>query len=467
MPVSQIAVPSPAQIKAGLFPNGQKNAPILPAVWQARVLLTPPGGSTAAGAPVDELFAGILTYDASGATLLLRAQLYGLESLKYYDLLFRSENAGSLVWALTSDPANPEAAPTGYGAPALSDVMVPARDAVSSQFAHAGSWKSVGVLSDAFSGSRTAQASTWIWCNAQTQALRRIMSVTPSNDFGWAILGSFYFVDFVTIDAMANSDLPALSAEAPNPPPSPPLSLKTFPQLAAALYGGALRGAVCAFADVQRVLPGLMPATSAPPAPTWTNTVRSQCYMIGQDSYPYYCQLWYDWNKGCQVTVFVQKGDDGEYDSRNDEFLPKGKTGPAIVYQWSGAQWVTACSQKDGGDVPMPVPDFVSAAHGRCRAVFKNSAYFGDLSIWTVALGDQASWADFWYWFDSSQKGVVFSLDPASSLTLIDYQTFDQNVAIDPNTFDDPTPTIPACGANNLMALTRRPKFKPPIPNDH
>ena len=366
---------------------------------------------------------------------------------------------------MTGATTNPRAQPTGYSAPAQSDVVVPARDAVSAQFVHAGTWKSVGVLSDAFSGHKTAQASTWVWQDAKTQAMRRVMNVATSNDFGWAILGSFYFVDFTSFDVMAHSDLPSLYAQAPNPPPELQLPMKTFQQLVTALRGATLGdGAECTFADAQKVLSGLMPASAAPPVPKWTNTVRSQCYMVGQDPYPYYCQIWYDWTKGCQITVFVQKGAGGDYDARNDEFLPKGKTGPAIVYDWSGAQWDTACSQKDGGDVPMPVPNFVEAADGRCRAVFKGSAYFGDLSIWTVALGDQTHWSDFWYWFDKSQKGVVFSLDPASSLTLIDYQTFDQNVAIDPKTFSDPTPSIPACAANNLMALTWRPKFKPVMP---
>jgi hypothetical protein len=115
----------------------------------------------------------------------------------------------------------------------------------------------------------------------------------------------------------------------------------------------------------------------------------------------------------------------------------------------------------------MPVPNFVGTANGKCRANFKGSAYFGDLSIWTVALGDQQSWADFWYWFDSSSKGVIFSLSPARSLTVIDYQTFNQDGPFDAGKLFDPSQQTQACANQNLMTLQLRPAFKIPTPLHH
>ena len=286
MPVpSQIVVPSPEEIKAQLFPHGKKKLNELPATWQAQVLLTPPGGSTVAGTMVDELLAGILTYDSTGSAPILRAQLFGLESLNYHDLLFGTANGANLVWPLKSDPAKPTDAPTGFGAPLQSNVTVPAVDAVSSHFVHAGSWKSVGQLCDAFSGKKAAQASTWAWQDSQTGVLRRLMNIDTSNDFGWAVFGSFYFVDFVSFNVLAESPLPALIGQAPNSVGPAHVSMRTFQQFATALAGVSLAGSACTFADIQSVLPGLSPAAAAPNPPKWTNTVYSQCYMIGQDPY--------------------------------------------------------------------------------------------------------------------------------------------------------------------------------------
>jgi hypothetical protein len=183
--------------------------------------------------------------------------------------------------------------------------------------------------------------------------------------------------------------------------------------------------------------------------------------MIGQDTYPYYCQVWYDWTRGSQVTVFVQKDDAGLYAVRNDEVLPKGAVGPVVVYSWDGSRWIPACCQANGGVVPMPAPNFVEMGSGRCRALIQNNPYFGNISIWTVALGDnQGQWAsDFWYWFNDRQQGVVFSLAPAGSLTIIDYQTFVQNGSIEACVFDDPCSAVPSCSGSQMMRARKTLKF--------
>jgi len=463
MPIpSTIPVPSPSEIKALLFPNGKMNPPALPNIWQAKALLTPPGSTTVGGTPRDELIAAIFTYDCTTTVPLLRAQLYALESLKYFDLLFASDSGSNLWWSLQSDPSMPDDPPTKISSAFTSSIVVPAPSLFASEFTHVGSWKTVGRQSHAFSGRRTANPSTWIWLDAQRNRYRRMMNVDSSNDFGLPILGSFYFVDFTTFDPLVRSDLPTLFAEASKDTPGV-LAIRTYRDLASAMVSPELGGGIaCKFTDIQSILPGLEAVNPGAVPPKWTDSVHSQCFMMGQDSYPYYCQLWYDWNRGCQVTVFVQKTGGDEYEGRFDEFLPKGRVGPAVIYRWSGTQWEAVCSQANGGFVPMPVPDFVTAGRATCRASFRGSDYFGDLTIWSVALGDQNSgWSDFWYWFDHAGRGVIFSLAPARSLTLIDYQTFDQNPAIPADVFKDPTPSIPACADNNLMALSARPRFRP------
>jgi hypothetical protein len=393
---SKIPVPSPDAIKKALFRDGTKSPPLLPMVWRAKVLVTPPGGVVIDGTQRDELFAGILTYDFSTAVPLLRAQLYALESLAYFDLLFGSDQNINMWWTLTSNPTTPDGQPNGIGTAVQSDVVVPTLDSISSQFKHAGSWNVVGKHSHGFSGKKSAQPSTWIWQEAESNLYRRIMNVDPSNDFAWPIFGSFYFVDFTTFEPLAGSNLPDIFGRAPKGAPAALMSIRTFGSLASVMASQEAEGGItCIFGDIQSILPGLEPGNQAVAPPQWTSRVQSQCLMIGQDSYPYYCQIWYDWNRGCQVTVFVQKDNSDDYNTRFDEFLPKGQVGPAIIYTWTGTEWDAACSQADGGFVPMPVPDFVKVGDGKCRASFKGSAYFGELSMWTVALGDQTKWSDF------------------------------------------------------------------------
>ena len=48
---------------------------------------------------------------------------------------------------------------------------------------------------------------------------------------------------------------------------------------------------------------------------------------------------------------------------------------------------------------------------------------------------------------------MIFSLAPASSLTLIDYQTFVRNAGIDACIFDDPTPETQVCGQQDMVQV--------------
>ena len=76
-------------------------------------------------------------------------------------------------------------------------------------------------------------------------------------------------------------------------------------------------------------------------------------------------------------------------------------------------------------------------------------------------LGDPKSgWADFWYSFNDQQQGAIFSLAPASSLTIIDYQTFTQNGQIDACVFDNPCSDLPDC-APEVVAARAKTKFTP------
>jgi hypothetical protein len=458
---SNIPVPSPAQIQQGLFPNGVHAAVPLNTVWSAQTLLTPFGGglSNTSVKPSDQLAIGQFTYDNSTGVQLMRASLYLLESLTYYDFLFCTDGGTTQWWWLVSDPANPTALPSKAYGPYGSTAEVPTPTFLANEdFHHVGDWNVHGTTCMAFAAqSAPSAAGTWFWFNTQSETIARVMNVDSGNDFKLPIIGAYYLVDFPTVQNLNTSNLSQIRAMCPQgsnvPGPSPMLTLSDIERAMAESPSGSQ--IPCNVAQIQALLPGISHPSTQPAPPAWTDQVNSICYMIGQDAYPYYCQLWYDWDQGTQVTVFVTQDDHGNYTVRQDEILPKGAVGPAVNYEWANNAWQPSCCVKNGGVVPMPVPDFVQAASGQCRATIKANAYFGDLSIWTVQLGTASNWSDFWYWFNDQQQGVVFSLAPASSLTIIDYQTFVQSGDIPPGYLANPCGPIPACGAQQIQARAK------------
>jgi hypothetical protein len=461
-----ISVPSPQQIRSGLFPNGVLPPATLPAAWSAKVLLTPFGGDSRSPALVsDQLVIGnISCVSPTPNERYMRCGLYLLETLNYYDFFFRTANGVTQWWWLVSDPGYSSDTPTGAFGPFTSTASVPGIDFLTTnQFTHAGSWNLHGKIHNAFSARNNARAAgTWYSFNSASGGLSRVMNIDNRNDFGIAVLGAYYLIEFSDFQPASSSDLQGLYARCPQAAvasagPSPMLTQADLLGAMAAPPTGASQ-IQCSIAQIQNILPGIWPAPPSIVPPSWTNQVNSECYMIGQDLFPYYCQLWYDWNQGVQVTVFVFQDSTGSYTIRQDERLPKRRVGPSIDYVWDGSKWNPHCFSAGGGIVPMPVPEFVKAGRGRCRAVITNHPLFDSVSIWTVQLGGHGSWADFWYWFNERQQGVIFSLAPARSLTIIDYQTFVQNGGIQTCVFDDPSASIPACPQDHATFIkqTRR-----------
>lgn len=461
-----IPVPSPQRIKTTLFPNGVLPAKALPNSWNAKMILTPFGGGSQSNGPVsDQLVIGDIWYESpSSNEQYLRGRLHLLEDLKYFDFFFRTANGVTQWWWLVSDPANPKGNPTASFGPFNSTAMVPAPNfLVLNQFVHAGSWKIHNILHDTFSAHNgDQQAGTWFYFDNASGNLGRLMNVDSSNDFGIAVLGAFYFAEVSSFQAGVSGGLKNIYNSLPqgNTITGPsPMRTQTDLLTAMSTPPSGAKQVTCTISQIQSVIPGIASAPSGIVPPAWTNQVNSDCYMIGQDLFPYYCQLWYDWNFGVQVTVFTFQDNSGAYTIRQDERLPKGKVGPSINYSWGGSSWAPTCSSANGSFVPMPAPDFVKIAGGKCRAIIKGHPIFDSITIWSVQLGDNTSWSDFWYWFDDRQQGVIFSLAPANSLTIIDYQTFVQNGGIKKCVFDDPSESIPACPQNE-MALKKQIKRK-------
>ena len=303
---------------------------------------------------------------------------------------------------------------------------------------------------DAFSATvNNTQAATWYWFDSGTDRPARIMNITRMNDFRVAVLGAYYLVDFPSFRRLSSSTLGRVheycsrSAQRETID-SPMLTLSDILNAMGMPPSGSQ--IKCTLQQIQKLIPGISYPTRELTPPSWTNCVHSECYMIGLPPYPYYGQIWYDWDHRMQVTVLVGKADDdGVYRQRFDYFLPREKNdGPLIHYNWKSSNWVADCQEPLG--VPMPRPDFVKAGHGRCRAILKSNPYFGSLKLWSVPLSQNGQdwFGNFWYWFNQRQKQVIFSLDPPHSLTLIDYQSFIRNADIEPCILIQP-PDLPAC----------------------
>jgi hypothetical protein len=463
-----IKVPSPQEIRNGLFPKGVLKPVPLPPVWRAQILLTPFGGlSGSATVTSDQLVIGNLTYDASSPTeRFMRFSLYLLEDLNYYDFLFRTSGGQTQWWWLISDPGDPNGLPTKAFGPFTTAAAVPVQDFLASNdFSHAGTWNVLGRLRDAFSARRDAKVGTWYWFDSGTDNPARIMNIDGGNDFQIAVLGAYYLADLPTFRGLSSSTLADVyklcsTATSLPTPPSPMLTLSDILNAMAAPPAGSQMQ--CTLNQIQALIPGISRSAGAVTPPSWTNRVNSECYMIGPAPYPYYSQVWYDWNRGTQVTVLVNQDEAGAYSERVDWVLPKATTGPRIYYSWKNSAWTPECCEAQGGLVAMPVPNFVEAGDGRCRAIVSNNPYFGTLSIWSVALGKSGDWeASFWYWFDDQQKGVIFSLAPPHFLTLIDYQTFIQNGVIQACIFDNPCDQLPACPPPKIVTAQNLRNFMP------
>lgn len=465
-----IPVPSPESIMSTLFPNGVTAPLSLNQIWSAQILLTPFGGGNgnATVNPSDQLAVAQLTYEQTNSGQLMRISMYLVESLIYFDFLFSSTTAGNEWWWLVSDPQNPQALPSAaFGPYAMSAEVPPCNLLAENGFSHVGSWRIHGETCTAFSAHREAPAGTWYCFDEQSNQISRIMNVDSVNDFAVPILGAYYLVDFPAVQVAASSNLRQVLALCPSgaiqPGPSPMRTLNDIEQAMAESPAGPQIS--CTPQQLQAVIPGLSMPTTPPSPPAWTDKVSSTCYMIGQDLYPYFCQVWYDWTAGMQVTVLVSQDSNNAYTQRQDMFLPKGVVGPVAIYEWAGTAWTPSCCQAGGGTVPMPVPDFVQADSGKCRATITNNPYFGSISIWSVRMGDPSQWTDFWYWFNAQQQGVVFSMAPAGSLTMIDYQTFVQNGTIPASYLQDPCSQVPACPQSPSAAQAKG-QFTPGSRND-
>jgi hypothetical protein len=145
-----IPIPSPQEIKRKLFPEGviqSLHLPVLPAVWNAQMLLTPFGGLAEAPLqPSDQLVIANVTYDASdAANRFMRVGLYLFESLQYYDFFFQTSGVQTRWWWLVSDPADPDAPPATAFGPFATDAIVPPPDLLrANNLMHAGSWAVLG-----------------------------------------------------------------------------------------------------------------------------------------------------------------------------------------------------------------------------------------------------------------------------------------------------------------------------------
>lgn len=437
-------IPSPERIARELFEDPSPSIPEFPSAWNAQLLLTPFGGSGhAATGANDQLLVANINVDTTRPGLhLMRANLYLLESLQYFDFLFVTTQDKTQWYWLVSDPARPNLGPRAAFGPFDTSAVVLTRDFLKQRgFVYEGSWRVVKGKCHNFTESDAGAVGTHFSFRSDGGELRRITNIDPTNPYRTALIGAYFllstadFKDGPSCDLMDVFEFCRGNAR-PTQPPSPMVTQDDVNAAFAHPPNG--EQTPCSMKDINAVVGGLsVPDAGAIEPPVWNDTVEIFCYMLAKQSPTFYSRIWYDWNYGCQLAVFVY-GPRGTYDTRLDEYLPKGFVGPSFTLAWKQNTWTPDCVDFTGGDVPMPVPNFVSAGQGRCRGRISNSDLAPEnITIWSVALADDSGvWTgNFWYWFDDRARSVVFSLAPPHELTLVDYQDFKPGVEIDPAIF--------------------------------
>ena len=335
-----IQVPSPKEIHKRFFPNGVKRPVKLPTSWSANVLLTP-------GDDRELACARIMVGKGAEGQRLMRVQMFLIESLHYHDLFFVTEKEQTKWWYIVSNPSSIEEQPKDIYGPFDCHSHVPADNFLKTNgFSHVGSWSVHGKASNAYAAKRASQypdassTASWYWHESASNKLIRIMNTHNLNKYYVAIIGAYYLIDFTNFKITPRLNLRELQCRCQQAikGSNTPSRMRTLADILGTLSNPPSGYQTPCNADqIAAIMPGLSFTNQPQTSPRWTDQVQSEMVMLDQDLDPTYCQVWYDWAYGCQVTVQVYG------DLRIDYFMPKEKLGHRVYYNWDGKKWVPSC----------------------------------------------------------------------------------------------------------------------------
>lgn len=458
-------LPNPSDLAAALKAATPTEVPVLPAQWQAKVLLSPFGDGNPPNhwAKYSQHVIAEVSCDAKQGAMSVG--LYLPEDLKYFRFLFR--NGVGWYW-IDADPGGPI---KRFFGPFATKLVVPGASFMSGA-QYGGPWDITNTFCDhwVLPTPDTPTHGSWYSFRRDSGNLYRVFTFDNNNPRLLPVLGSYYLAHVPRFtageDAALQSLLEAVKSGTAASAGAYVNSLLTQRDIQAAMTK-PLASAPCTLAQIQAVIPGYVPSPDGATLPVWTDKTYISGMCIGTDLIPYYTFVTYWYSLGKQQTIFIglgQNAGEGNYDLRQDCCLFSDFT-DVPQYSWQN-QWTLDCCSKIPG-VGLPVPDWVSQDGGVVAASIRGNADFGlkpneVLNLCRCSLDrGPGNLALFWVWFTGDQKGVLFTeanfVDSTDhNLQLIDYTLFQRNADLTKGMFSDPcTGTSPVCGS--AAALAARP----------
>ncbi|MCG6989795.1 MAG: hypothetical protein LJF06_16670 [Gemmatimonadetes bacterium] len=465
--MSGFTLPTGAELVERMRSNDPGSPPLLPASWEAQVLLTPYGDADSPLENYKQLVIANVACDADAGAMMV--DLYLTQDLTVFRLLF--VNGTGWYW-LEGTPGQPD---WSFQGPFATTLQVPATDFLA-QARYGNSWAITGKQCDhwvlpAPPDPQIPAHGSWYSFREDNGALFRVFTFDSRNTGLLPILGSYYFAHIPTFTSLGQSPAAlsaVLDAVRNGTPATSPAAfsnpLVTQNDIQSVMADPLSAPSSCTVQDLQTLIPGFLPAPTGVTLPEWTDQTFILGMTIGTDFIPYYTVVFYWYSHGHQQSIFVGLGPDpgkSTYYDRQDCCLTTSYTDLPQYYAKDGV-WTAACCYPRLDGIALPVRDWVKAAidafGGGVAASITGNPQFG------LAPGEVLHLIDcelprgggvtslFWVWFTEDQAGVLFSESnyaesvTAHNLQLIDYLEFEQNASwITPDRFNDPCGTVGPC----------------------
>lgn len=442
--------------------------------WRASVLLSPFGDSISPLANYSQLVVGRIEGEFAELSPdveagFMRISLFNTQDLTYVDFIFchaldRQANVVRNEWYwLDSTPDGPVTRILG---PFATTLQAPSPSFMADNNAQWGNvYDLMGFACDHWvvPTPGSSDHGSWFAFRRDTGHLYRMFMMDSTNPLMLPVIGSYYIANFPTfasgvdLSESTRSTIEQIRNGAARSPAAGYWNPMVTQEDIQRAMASPLAQSSCTLADIQSVIPGLVPMPIDVPTPTWSDQTYIEGWTLGTDLIPYWtrvCYLWTGDASSQQQSVFVGLGLNaglGNYLQRTDSCLNTDETAqPYYQFPGSGSgEWtLNQCLPALQG-VGLPYPDWLARDGGTAMAQIVGNADFGlqpgmTLNLFSAQLprGGGAV-AIFWLWFTGDGNGVLFTegnyINPlAHNLQLIDYTLFVQDAGLSEAVFDNP-----------------------------
>ncbi|HUS52946.1 MAG TPA: hypothetical protein VMY41_02945 [Thermohalobaculum sp.] len=463
---------TPEAIHEALRLDAATAPPALPGAWTATALLTPYGQyAPAMGAEkkYSQLVVAKITYFGGPDLRAMRVGMYLPEDGAYIEWLFVTKGTLS-VWGWVK--AAPGGRDQGTLGPFVTTAVVPEADfLVKAGASYKGYWPLFNQDTWHFlaltSENQGQKYGNWYSFN-NAGNLSRVLNIPADNSLRLPVLGAYFMANTVGFQPLADTSDLVARANALLDPASGGAELEASdyvnPMLTQVDLGNAIANplwsAPCTLADIQAVLPGYAPLPNWP-LPQWSETVKITGYTLGENTIPFYTEVYYSNPMQRQRSEFVGWGPGTAegYNYRQDTVLYSDYFND-VQYQLINGQWQKPTCHREPG-IGYPRPNFPERMGAVVKGTITGNVEFGlapgrslymtlaEMPRPAVKRGQPPNVCAFWDWWRDDQSGVIFtesevSTPPRHNLSVIDYVTFERNAPVGPGDFADPCQTVTA-----------------------